>query len=239
MAKLYPFKVAAKVASWPILSRILAILATFFDIWTSNLFCPSFTSILRGDPSYPSWKSIGPKLTILASKKLKNGHISKSHLALVASLLLHFSTNFLVDFWLRSPKKISTKSKNSRLFLDFGLKNPTWLIFAKSIFTSILKVQKISWKNVGVGFLVIDTGKWDFEIWPFCVFGSLNGQFGSNWLSTCYRPLIISTKMTVKKSGQDATLAPTLNGHNSAIIIRFLRSTTPKWWARRDESNVA
>ena len=37
----------------------------FFEIWTSNLFCPSFPLILRGKPS---WKSIRPKFTILASK---------------------------------------------------------------------------------------------------------------------------------------------------------------------------
>ena len=43
-----------------------------------KLFCPSFPIILRGQPN---WKSIGPSLTILASKKHKNGHISKFYFA--------------------------------------------------------------------------------------------------------------------------------------------------------------
>ena len=38
----------------------------FFEIWTSNMFCPSFELILRGKTI---WKSIWPKLTILSSKK--------------------------------------------------------------------------------------------------------------------------------------------------------------------------
>ena len=40
------------------------------------------------------------------------------------------------------------------------------------------------------------------------------------------------------KIGQGATFAPTLIGHNSAIFIRFWRSTTPKWLAQRDKSNA-
>ena len=39
------------------------------------------------------------------------------------------------------------------------------------------------------------------------------------------------------KIGQDATSAPTLNRHNSAISNRFWHPTTSKWSARRDESN--
>ena len=37
---------------WPILGLKLAILDTFFKIWTSNLFCPAFTIILIGKPYY-------------------------------------------------------------------------------------------------------------------------------------------------------------------------------------------
>ena len=42
MAELCPFKVATKVASWPNLGWKLAIVATFLELRTSNLFCPSF-----------------------------------------------------------------------------------------------------------------------------------------------------------------------------------------------------
>ena len=38
--ELCQFKVGAKVASWPIMGQQFAILATFFEIWTSKLFCP-------------------------------------------------------------------------------------------------------------------------------------------------------------------------------------------------------
>ena len=55
-----------KSGIWPILGLKLAILATFIDISTSNLFCPSFTIRLIGKPNK---KSIGPKITSLASKK--------------------------------------------------------------------------------------------------------------------------------------------------------------------------
>ena len=46
-------------------SGIWAILATFFKISTSNLFCPAFTIRLIGKPNK---KSIRPKITSLASK---------------------------------------------------------------------------------------------------------------------------------------------------------------------------
>ena len=55
-----------KSGIWPILGLKLAILATFFVISTSNLFCPRFTIGLIGKPNK---KSIRPKLTSLASKK--------------------------------------------------------------------------------------------------------------------------------------------------------------------------
>ena len=70
-----PTKVGAKVASWPILGRKLAILATFFEKWTSDSFFLSFPLILRGKPN---WKSIGPKLTILASKKTTKMALSQN-----------------------------------------------------------------------------------------------------------------------------------------------------------------
>ena len=65
MAELYPFKVGIKVASWHILGRKLAILATYFDL---NLFGLSFPLILR---SKPIGKPIGPKLTISVYKTEK------------------------------------------------------------------------------------------------------------------------------------------------------------------------
>ena len=55
-----------KSGIWPILGLKLAILATFFKISTLNLFCPAFTIRLIGKPNK---KSIGPKITSLASKK--------------------------------------------------------------------------------------------------------------------------------------------------------------------------
>ena len=60
-----------KVAKWryPILGHKTAILATFFEIWTSNLFCPPFTLTLIYKPSL---KSIRPKLAILSQKNSKN-----------------------------------------------------------------------------------------------------------------------------------------------------------------------
>ena len=49
-----------KTGIWSILGLKLAILATFFKISTSNLFCPAFTIRLIGKPNK---KSIGPKIT--------------------------------------------------------------------------------------------------------------------------------------------------------------------------------
>ena len=40
-----------KSGIWPIFSPKLAILATFFKISTSNLFCPAFTIRLIGKPN--------------------------------------------------------------------------------------------------------------------------------------------------------------------------------------------
>ena len=60
---------------------------------------------------------------------------------------------------------------------------PPATLFAKSIFTSILKFSGNFIENVGgVGILAIDTWpKWRFEIWPFLwFFGGQHGQFGSN-----------------------------------------------------------
>ena len=65
----------------------------FFEIWTSYLFCPPITLMLKGKPS---WKFIGPKFTIhpiKPSKNPENGHISKLHLVRVAI------TKKPVGFW--------------------------------------------------------------------------------------------------------------------------------------------
>ena len=56
-----------KSGIWPILGLKLAILATFFKISTSNLFCPAFTIRLIGGK--PNKKSVGPKITSLVTKK--------------------------------------------------------------------------------------------------------------------------------------------------------------------------
>ena len=55
-----------KSGIWPVLGLKLAIFATFFKISTSNLFCTAFTIRLIGKPNK---KSVGPKITSLASKK--------------------------------------------------------------------------------------------------------------------------------------------------------------------------
>ena len=103
-------------------------------------------------------------------------------------------------------------------------------------------------KNVGgVGILVIDTSpKWRFEIWPLLwFFGVQSGQFGSNWL-IIGSPLDINVnygqhKFEVHisknrarianfqpKIGQDASFAPTFNGHNSVIFYPILTSDHSK-----------
>ena len=66
--RVMPFNVQAKIKKWYLayLGLKLAILATFFKISTLNLFCPAFTIRLKGKPNK---KSIGLKITSLASKK--------------------------------------------------------------------------------------------------------------------------------------------------------------------------
>ena len=82
MAKLWPWEARAAKWRYPILGHKTAILATFFEIWTSNLFCPAFTLTLIYKPSL---KSIRPKLAILSPKKThQSGHISKPHFAQVS-----------------------------------------------------------------------------------------------------------------------------------------------------------
>ena len=56
-----------KKQRYPILGHKTAILATFFEIWTSNQICPAFTLTLIYKPSL---KSIRPKSAILSQKKL-------------------------------------------------------------------------------------------------------------------------------------------------------------------------
>ena len=66
----------------PILGRKLAILATFLRYMDFKfVLYIVYIDITWGKPS---WKSFWPKLTILASKKHKNGHISKPHFAQVS-----------------------------------------------------------------------------------------------------------------------------------------------------------
>ena len=76
--------------------------------------------------------------------------------------------------------------------------------------------------------MVIDTwSKWDFEIWPLLWF--FRGLKCSIWVQLGL-PLNINgndkqnkfkvhISKKVDKIGQDATFAPTLNVHNSAIFI--------------------
>ena len=56
MIELCPLMSRLKSGIWPILGLKLAILATFFKILTSNLFCPAFTITLIGKPNKKSTK---------------------------------------------------------------------------------------------------------------------------------------------------------------------------------------
>ena len=66
MIELCPIMSRLKSGIWPILGLKLAILATFFKKSTSNLFCRAFTIRLIGKPNK---KSVGPKISSLATKK--------------------------------------------------------------------------------------------------------------------------------------------------------------------------
>ena len=66
MIELCPLMSRLKSGIWPGLGLKLAILATFFKISTSNLFCPAFKIRLIGKPNK---KSVGPKITSLAPEK--------------------------------------------------------------------------------------------------------------------------------------------------------------------------
>ena len=70
MIELCPIMSRLKSGIWPILGLKLAILATFFKKSTSNLFCPAFTIRLIGKPNK---KSVGPKISSLATKKPHKG----------------------------------------------------------------------------------------------------------------------------------------------------------------------
>ena len=59
MIELYPLMSRLKSGIWPILGLKLAILATFFKISTSNLFCHAFTIRFIDKPNK---KSIGPSV---------------------------------------------------------------------------------------------------------------------------------------------------------------------------------
>ena len=69
MAKLWPWEARAPKWRWPILGHKMAILATFFEIWTSDLFCPLFTLILIYKLSL---ESIRPKSAFYSQKDSKN-----------------------------------------------------------------------------------------------------------------------------------------------------------------------
>ena len=66
MIELCPLMSRLKSDIWPVLGLKLAILATFFKLSTSNLFCPAFTIRLIEKLNK---KSVGPKIASLAPKK--------------------------------------------------------------------------------------------------------------------------------------------------------------------------
>ena len=87
MAKLWPCQARAKVAL-AILGHRIAILATFFEIWPSNLFCQAFRPILTGKPIY-NW--IASSLAIWCNKNLQNSTKSPiSQFAILRKLTLPF-----------------------------------------------------------------------------------------------------------------------------------------------------
>ena len=161
MAELYPFKDWAKVASWPILGRKMASLARFFfEIWTSNLFFPSFALILMGKPS---WKSIGPKLTMYHIKPQNNFRpkIIKKRLYFLfwglnqKSTMINIYEFIHILAILKVADKFIEKCRRSRLFGDCHL------------------------------------GKMGFEIigallWFLRGFMGQNGRFGSNRFPICF-----------------------------------------------------
>ena len=120
MAELCQLKVVAKVVSWPIIGRKLAI---FLEIWTTNLFCPPFALILRDQPI---WMSVGPKLTILSSKNTKmaisqNVILAKRKLPKYL-LLLYFSMNLTGTFRIDVNMDFTNNITQQRIF-DLGLQN--------------------------------------------------------------------------------------------------------------------
>ena len=126
-----------KSGIWPIFCQLMGILAKRFEIWTSNLFCPSFILTLIYKPSL---KWINPKLATLLKKITKtaisqNLILTKCH-STKSLLLLHFFNEFIwyfqnqfkygfcnilivADFWFRPPKKIWTQNKKNNVFLGF------------------------------------------------------------------------------------------------------------------------
>ena len=77
MIELCPLMSRLKSGIWPVLGLKLAILAIFFKISTSNLFCLAFTIRLIGKPNK---KSVGPKITpkFFGGLNQKSGSISFS-----------------------------------------------------------------------------------------------------------------------------------------------------------------
>ena len=171
MAELCPFKVGAKVASWPILGWKLAILAIFFEIiWTSNMFCPSFTLILRGnpnlrsqlDPNWPLWSPETIKIAISQNDILATKIPTPPTFSIFLSEIFRINVN-----------------------MDFAIKITLPKLFGESILTLILKISD---KNIEKCRRSRDFGDWQFAkmafwIWPFLwLFGNQSGQFGSNLL---------------------------------------------------------
>ena len=103
MAKLRPWEARAPKWHLAYFVPIDGHFGQFFEIWTSNLFCPVFTLTLIYKPSL---KSIRPKLAILSQKKLQkltkvaisqNPILPKCH-SPKSILLLHFSMNLSETF---------------------------------------------------------------------------------------------------------------------------------------------
>ena len=141
VAGLWPWGARAPGWRWPVLGRGVAVLATFFGMWTSDLFCPLFALILMCGPSL---ESVRPKSGILFPERLRGlagvamsrGPVSPECHSPGGLLLLHFSASLSGAFGVgvnvdfahtdhgrflvgASEGILSPKSKKSRAFFGF------------------------------------------------------------------------------------------------------------------------
>ena len=119
MAELCLVKVGAKVASWPILGRKFVILAIFFEIWSSNLFCSSFFIGIKGQTKWEvNWIQIDH---FSLQKTIKMSISSKSHFAQVP-----FTKKPTITFFVNLSETFGINvNMGETFFLIFSLRSRT------------------------------------------------------------------------------------------------------------------